>query len=67
MSPPAYTEDTLVQQITADYLELEFACRSAYAGIYENIGRKWLMSYLDCFMRCHTTIDENRHNQAIYQ
>ncbi|MCP4410014.1 MAG: hypothetical protein GY807_20170 [Gammaproteobacteria bacterium] len=31
MSPTAYTEDTLVQQTTADYLEQQLGWKSVYA------------------------------------
>ena len=31
MSPPSYTEDTLVQQTTADYLEQQLNWESIYA------------------------------------
>lgn len=33
-----YTEDTLVQQTTADYLEKQFGWKSVYAYNNENFG-----------------------------
>ena len=56
MSPGSYTEDSLLQQTSADYLEQELACQSARAGNYGHIVRKWLISCLGCFPPCHTTI-----------
>ena len=38
MSPSSYTEDTLVQQTTADYLEQQLGWESVYAGNKENFG-----------------------------
>jgi type I restriction enzyme R subunit len=38
MSPVNYTEDTLVQQTTAEYLEKELAWRSVYAYNTETFG-----------------------------
>lgn len=36
MTPIPYTEDTLVQQTTADYLEQQLGWRSVYAHNNEN-------------------------------
>ena len=38
MTPTPYTEDTLVQQTTADYLERELGWESAYAYNHEDFG-----------------------------
>ncbi len=38
MTPSAYTEDTLVQQTTAEYLEQELGWESVYAYNTENFG-----------------------------
>ena len=52
----AYTENTLVQQTIADNLEQERAFQSASAGYYENIERKWLISYLGFYLSCNTAL-----------
>ena len=38
MSPGSYTEDTLVQQTTADYLEQQLGWQSIYAYHTEDFG-----------------------------
>lgn len=38
MTPAPYTEDTLVQQTTAEYLELELGWESVYAYNSEDFG-----------------------------
>jgi type I restriction enzyme, R subunit len=38
VSPPSYTEDTLVQQTTADYLEQQLGWKSVYAYNNEDYG-----------------------------
>lgn len=38
MNSSAYTEDTLVQQITADHLEQKIAAESVYAYNNEDFG-----------------------------
>ena len=38
MSPSNYTEDTLVQQTTAEYLELQLGWESVYAYNNEDFG-----------------------------
>ena len=38
MTPAPYTEDTLVQQTTAEYLEQELGWRSVYAHNAEDFG-----------------------------
>ncbi len=62
-----YTVDTLVIRTDSDYRGLKSVRQSAYVGIYENIGLRWLVSYPGCCMSCDSTIDENGHYQAIYQ
>ena len=39
MSPGKYTEDTLVQQTTANYLEQQLGWESLYAYNNENFGQ----------------------------
>ena len=39
MTSTAYTEDTLVQQTTADYLEQQLGWESVYAHTSEGFGR----------------------------
>lgn len=53
----AYSEDILIQQTDADYLEQVLVCQSACAGNYGNIGWKWLISRLGYFMPSNTTIN----------
>ena len=43
MSPAAYTEDTLVQQTTADYLEQQLGWKSVYAYNNEDFGPSSLL------------------------
>ena len=39
MTPSPYTEDTLVQQTTADYLEQQLGWESVYAHNHEDFAR----------------------------
>ena len=43
MTPSPYTEDTLVQQTTADYLEQQLGWESAYAQNHEDFGPNSLL------------------------
>ena len=43
MSPSPYTEDALVQQTTADYLEQQLGWDSVYAHNQEDFGRDGLL------------------------
>ncbi len=43
MSPGSYTEDTLVQQTTADYLEQQLGWKSVYACNTEDFGSDSLL------------------------
>ena len=40
MTPAPYTEDTLVQQTTAEYLERQLGWESVYAYNNEDFGRR---------------------------
>ena len=40
MTSSPHTEDTLVQQTTADYLQRQLGCQSVYAHHHENFGPK---------------------------
>jgi len=44
MNPHPYSEDTLVQQTTADYLERQLGWESVYAYNNEDLGRDSLMN-----------------------
>ena len=63
MTPAPYTEDTLVQQTTADYLEQPLGWESIYAHNAEDFGPNSLLgrasdrevvltSYLHAALRC---------------
>lgn len=43
MTPTPYTEDTLVQQTTAEYLEQELGWESVYAYNNEDLGPDTLL------------------------
>ena len=43
MNAPSYTEDTLVQQTTADYLEQQLGWESVYAYNSEDFGPQSLL------------------------
>ena len=47
MKPPSYTEDTLVQQTTAEYLEQQLGWESVYAYNNEDFGLDSLLGRPD--------------------